>query len=162
MEKIKFAKVNPNGIIPSKRDCDGGYDVYACFGNDHVIIEPQQTVMIPTGIASSFSSNYCFLLEERGSTGTRAMSRRSGLIDSNYRGEWNVVLNNTGYKTICISKTVEEVEEYETIIHYPYSKAICQALFLPVPKTEIEEIPYDELKLITSVRGDNKLGSSGK
>ena len=29
--EIKFAKVHPNAIIPSKRDEDMGFDIYACF-----------------------------------------------------------------------------------------------------------------------------------
>lgn len=45
---------------------------------------------------------------------------------------------------------------------YPYSKAIAQALVIPVPKVEIEEISYDELKEIKSERGMGKLGSSNK
>ena len=47
-------------------------------------------------------------------------------------------------------------------IIYPYTKAICQALLLPVPKVEIEEISLEELKAIPSERGEGKLGSSGK
>jgi dUTP pyrophosphatase len=45
---------------------------------------------------------------------------------------------------------------------YPYSKAIAQALVVPVPKTEVEEIPYEELQKIKSERGMGKLGSSNK
>jgi dUTPase len=45
---------------------------------------------------------------------------------------------------------------------YPYSKAIAQALVVPVPKVEIEEISYEELQNIKSERGLGALGSSGK
>ena len=45
---------------------------------------------------------------------------------------------------------------------YPYEKAICQALVVPVPTVDIEEITYDELKAISSDRGVGSLGSSGK
>jgi DUTP diphosphatase len=47
-------------------------------------------------------------------------------------------------------------------ILYPYEKAICQALVLPVPEVEIEEYTYEELKAIPSERGTGRLGSSGK
>ena len=45
---------------------------------------------------------------------------------------------------------------------YPYEKAICQALVVPVRNTTVEEITYDELKGIASERGTGALGSSGK
>jgi dUTP pyrophosphatase len=45
---------------------------------------------------------------------------------------------------------------------YPYSKAIAQALVVPVPKTKVEEVSYEELQNIKSERGLGALGSSGK
>ena len=45
---------------------------------------------------------------------------------------------------------------------YPYEKAICQALVVPVPTVEVEEYTYEELKAIPSQRGNGALGSSGK
>ena len=51
---------------------------------------------------------------------------------------------------------------WEDVIVYPYTKAIAQALVVPVPKTSIEELSYDELKNIKSERGMGALGSSNK
>jgi dUTP pyrophosphatase len=45
---------------------------------------------------------------------------------------------------------------------YPYSKAIAQALVVPVPKIDVEEVTYEELQKIASERGAGKLGSSQK
>ena len=45
---------------------------------------------------------------------------------------------------------------------YPYEKAICQFVVLPVPKIDIIEVSEDEIKNETSSRGGGKLGSSGK
>lgn len=45
---------------------------------------------------------------------------------------------------------------------YPYSKAIAQAILVPVPKVKVEEVTYDELKAIKSDRMNGQLGSSGK
>jgi len=36
--QIYFAKVKQNAIIPSKREEDGCYDVYACFDEDYITI----------------------------------------------------------------------------------------------------------------------------
>ena len=166
---IKFAKVNPDAKIPSKRDEDMGFDIYACFDKDFIVIKPHETKLIPTGIASSCEDGYGFVLRERGSTGSKGIALRAGVIDSGYRDEWFVGLTNTTEKVLFISKLSEE-ETYDKYYGdtmtlsfvYPYSKAIAQALIIPVPKVEIEEISYDELKTIKSERGTGKLGSSSK
>ena len=177
---IKFAKVRRDAIIPSKRDEDMGFDIYACFDEDYIIIEPQETKLIPTGIASACESNYGFVLRERGSTGSKGIALRAGVIDSGYRNEWFVGLTNTTNKWLIISRVDKEyiikdktvgldeiMTDYiarcvEDAIIYPYSKAIAQALVIPVPKIEVEEIDYDELKNIESERGMGALGSSDK
>lgn len=166
---IKFAKVHPNAIIPSKRDEDMGFDIYACFDADFIVINPHETKLIPTGIASACDSNYGFLVFERGSTGSKGIARRCGVIDSGYRNEWFIGLTNTTDKVMFISK-LSEKETYENYYYdimpesfvYPYSKAIAQALVIPVPKTEVKELSYEDLKTIESERGMGALGSSNK
>ena len=168
--EIKFAKVHPNAIIPSKRYEDMGFDIYACFDEDYIVIEPHETKLIPTGIASACNHKYGFIVFERGSTGSKGVARRCGVIDSGYRNEWFIGLTNTTDKVLFISKLSEE-ETYSKHYNddvmpnsfvYPYSKAIAQALVVPVPNTEVEEISYDELKEIKSERGMGALGSSNK
>lgn len=171
---IKFAKVHPNAIIPSKRDEDMGFDIYACFDEDYIVINPHETRLIPTGIASACDSDYGFIVFERGSTGSKGIARRCGVIDSGYRNEWFIGLTNTTDKQMFISK-LSEKETYDDYFGdswsetyakwsfvYPYSKAIAQAIVVPVPKTKIDEISYDELKEIKSERGMGALGSSNK
>ena len=63
---IYFAKVKPEAIIPSKRVEDGAFDIYACFEEDYMTIEPHETKLIPTGIASACDTDYCIILRERG------------------------------------------------------------------------------------------------
>jgi dUTP pyrophosphatase len=169
MTNVKFAKVKPNAKIPNKRDEDMGFDIYACFDEDFIVIYPQETKLIPTGIASSCDTSYGFVLRERGSTGSKGIALRAGVIDSGYRSEWFVGLTNTTNKVLFISK-LSEKETYDKFYGdlmpasfvYPYSKAIAQALLVPVPKVNVEEIPYEELQQITSERGLGSLGSSGK
>ena len=164
---ILFAKVNSKAIIPSKEEENGGYDIYACFEEDFILIQPHEIKMIPTGIASAFDSKYVMILKERGSSGTKGMATRCGVIDSGYRGEWFVPINNTTNKNIIISKLSEEelknqgVDTSSSIV-YPYTKGICQAILVPVTKVEVREIPLDKLKGIKSQRGEGALGSSGK
>lgn len=165
---IKFAKVRPTAKIPTKRVEDAGYDIYADFEEPFILIKPHETVMIPTGIASACDTDYCFILKERGSTGTKGMAQRSGIIDSGYRSEWFVPITNTTENYIMIAKSddtstdVFDAIPMKKIIHYPYEKAICQALVIPVPTVDVEEYTLDELKAIPSSRGMGALGSSGK
>ncbi len=171
---IKFAKLHHTAKIPTKRLEDAGYDIYARFDEDYMVIPPGETRMIPTSIASACDENYCFILKERGSTGSKGIAQRCGVIDSGYRNEWFVPLTNTTDKYLFISK-LSESDTYKRYwgdiiwgdimqksFYYPYSKAIAQALVIPVPRVEVEEVSYEELKMIESDRGMGALGSSNK
>lgn len=162
MNKLYFAKLKDNVIIPSKEHYNAGYDVYANFEEDEIIIKAHETKMIPTGLMSAFSSDYVAVLHERGSTGSKGIGQRCGVVDASYRGEWFVPLTNHNNKRLIISKKVKKTIENINEVVYPYSKAICQALLIEVPKVEVEEITSEELRGIKSERGEGKLGSSGK
>ncbi len=175
-DKLFFAKVNSNAIIPSKREEDAGFDIYACFDEDEVFIEPNEIKIIPTGIASAFSNDYVLIAKERGSSGSKGMSVRMGVIDSGYRNEILIGINNTSDKTIVIAKNIENTKKKilnnigifckdiveGSYIFYPHDKAIAQLILLPVPKVDVEEIPYNDLLKIKSERGLGKLGSTNK
>lgn len=171
--KLFFAKTKPEAVIPTKNIEDAGRDVYACFEEDYLVIEPHKTVMIPTGITSAFSVEFYGQLFERGSTGTKGMIQHSGVIDSGFRGEWMVPIGNGNEYPIIIIKEESKKSREQLIVEmmkaygvrplfYPYEKAICQVVFLPVPQLEQHEISFEELKAIPSKRGTGKLGSSGK
>ena len=164
MTKLYWAKVKKEAKIPSKRDEDAGYDLYPCFEQDYMEILPHQTKLIPLGVASAFDSNYVMILKERGSTGTKGIGQRSGVIDSGYRGEYMAPVTNLNDKTVRIAKKeiVDTWQDKENYIIYPYEKAICQGVLLVMPQLENEEISYDDLKKMESLRGDGKLGSSLK
>ena len=166
MVNVYFSKIKEEGVIPSKNVEDAGFDIYGIIEDD-LIIKKGEVKLIPTGIASAISDDYYFQLQERGSTGTKGLSQRCGVIDSGYRNEWFVPINNTTTKDIVILKNYNDRMEnlpikYENHIVYPDTKAICQAVILPVPKTEVKEITYDELLKMESIRGLGRLGSSGK
>ena len=164
-DELYFAKVKPNAIIPSKREEDAAYDIYACFDEDYLVIPPHQTILIPTGIATVFSSKWVALLRERGSNGSKGLAQRAGVIDSGYRGEWFVPLTNTNRVPIVIVKKGVElplIYENSHAILYPYEKGIAQLLMVEVPKLRTKEITYEELLQFNSERGTGALGSSGK
>ena len=164
MTEIKFAKTHPNATIPTKRIEDAGFDIYPCIDEDWIGIPPHSSKLIPTGIASAFDHNWAIVFRERGSTGVKNMKINAGVIDSGFRGEYFVSLYNGNDAPLYITKYMdgEQSPEPKNAILYPYSKAIAQALVIPVPEVEIEEISYEELKAIPSERGTGKLGSSNK
>lgn len=158
---IKFAKICPNAIIPSKRDEDGCYDIYACIGRD-IIIQPHTTSLIPTGIASAFDAGYRIGIRERGTNTKAGLIVMAGQIDSGYRGEWFVALYNGNDIPVEITSTISEIEITDDFIRFPTNKAIAQAALEVVPTADVEEYTYEELIAIPSARGVGSLGSSNK
>lgn len=168
---VYFAKVREDAIVPSKRDEDGGYDIYANIEEMDVdggttireIWCPSfKTTLVPTGIAIALPKTHYFNLKhERGSTGKISMSVLAGVVDSGYRGEIFVAITPL-HKDVLITSEATEVEEYDNVILYPYSKAICQGTIDLVPQVNIKEISFEDLQNIESERGATKLGQSGK
>lgn len=171
-KQLLFAKSNEDVKIPTKEVGDAGYDIYAYFKEDYMVIPPHSTKLIPTGLHSACDEDYYIQLAERGSTGTKGIAQRCGVIDSSFRGEWFVPITNTNNSHLFISKldTEPTLRDYfahnldlmKDAIIYPYSKAICQGIVLPVPKMKVLEISLEELQSIESERGNGALGSSGK
>lgn len=168
--EVFIAKVRDNAIIPSKRDEDAGFDIYACAEQveangrmiNEIFVPANKTTLVPTGIAVALpETHYLNAKHERGSTGKISMSVLAGVVDSGYRGEIFIALAPL-HKDVLITSDVKEVLETESTIMYPYSKAIAQFTIDLVPQTKLNEITYDELLNIDSERGVTKLGESGK
>jgi dUTP pyrophosphatase len=163
---FKVKKLDKRAIIPSKRDEDAGYDLYAIIDEDYKILEPGKIFLFPTKLSVEIPKDYVLYLAERGSTGTKGISKRAGVIDSGFRGEIQVVINNTSNKIILFYKDEEKVEKIlkernlskENITLYPLSKGIAQAMLLYCPHVEVEEV----YELNESLRQDGMLGSSKK
>ena len=163
--KIYFAKTKENAVIPSKREEDGCYDIYACL-DQNMLIEPFSVALIPTGIASAFDSKWRLAIRERGSNTKAALITMAGQVDSGYRGEIFVAVYNGNGRPVILSRDVEDYDkscrnELGAII-VPASKAIAQFAMEQVPKLSVEEVSIDELTKVPSERGDGALGSSGK
>lgn len=164
--EILWCKLKDMAIIPTKKSEDMGYDIYACFEEDYLIIEPHQTALVPTGIGSAFSEKYGIVLEERSSVGKLGIKRNAGVFDSSYRGEWLVLLYNTTDRPFIIAKSEDLVplwirDEANPII-YPYNKAIVQAVVHEVPQLVSKEVSREEFGTLVTERGTGKFGSSGK
>ena len=164
---LKVKKLDVRAVLPSKREEDAGFDLYALYDESYHILKPFEIWLAPTGIATQFPKDWVLLLHERSSTGIKGIAKRAGVIDSGYRGEIKVALQNISNKTIIfISKEIEEEEvlrkenlQRGEVIFYPQEKAIIQAILMYAPHPQVIEIEdFDE----DSSRGEGGFGSSGK
>lgn len=165
MKTISFARINEEIKIPTKRIGDAGYDIYPYFQEEFMLIQPHETKIIPTGLYSMFDKDYVVILKERGSTGTKGIGQKCGVIDSIYRGEWLVPITNHNDKPLVIHKDLTDQKKMsleKDYIVYPYEKAICQAIIFELPKFQVQEVPLAVIENSKTERGAGKLGSSGK
>ena len=162
MHKIIFAKLREGAIIPSKRDEDSDYDLYACFDEEEFVIPAFSTRLVPTGIISAFDESLGVKFEERGSNTKWCGMVQAGVIDSGYRGEWFCAIYNGNSVPVHISKAVTDVQRSAEKVLVPYSKALCQFNVREIPRVEIQEVTAQEVLACVSQRGAGALGSSGK
>ena len=162
MHKIMFAKLRESAIIPSKRDEDSDYDLYACFEEEEFVIPAFSTRLVPTGIISAFDESLGVKFEERGSNTKWCGIVQAGVVDSGYRGEWFCAIYNGNTLPVHISKAVSDVQRLEDRVMVPYSKAVCQFNVREIPKVDIQEVSPETVLACESARGTGALGSSGK
>ena len=162
MEKIRFARLREGAIIPSKRDEDSDYDLYACFEEEEFVIPAFSTRLVPTGLISAFDEELGVKFEERGSNTKWCGIVQAGVIDSGYRGEWLCAVYNGNAVPVHISKAADAVQRLDDRVLVPYGKAICQFHVREIPRIGVEEVSADTVRACASERGEGKLGSSGK
>lgn len=168
-KNIYFAKTKENAIIFNKEKENAGYDIYACFEEDYIILKPLETKFIPTGIAWASSPSFYMQIEERSSTGAKGIKKSGGVIDSGYRGEIKIGIINCNKHDLIFSNLEEDVlkEKYPTLVKedtliYSTKKAFAQGIIHRVEEMNEKELGYEELKSIQSNRGDKGWGSSNK
>ena len=119
--EVKIKKLNEKATIPTYgTDSSAGADLYAMIDST-LSINPNETVVIPTGIAMAIPENYVGLIYARSSLGTKkglAPANKVGVIDSDYRGEIKVVLYNHSSKT----QTIEPNERIAQMVITPFVK----------------------------------------
>lgn len=160
--EVYWGALTPRAIIPTKRDEDAGYDMYAEDRETEVVVQPHETVGFLTGICSAFHSSKVAILKERGSTGKLGIGQRSGVVDSGYRGNWEIFLTNHNTKPIVFTPNPDKYAGDDTVIVYNLNKALCQAVFLEVPAVSSTEKSAEFIRSIPSKRGESRLGASGK
>ena len=145
MGVIRVKKLSPQAILPTYGSAGAAAaDLYACLETP-VTIQPGQTVFIPTGISVEIPAGCAGLIYARSSMGAKrglAPANKVGVIDSDYRGQIQVVLLNH-------SQTVQTVSPGERI---------AQMIITPVLTPAYE----DAEELSDTDRGAGGFGSTGK
>ena len=143
--KVNIKKLTETAVIPSRGSGQAaGYDLYACI-NRKIEIAPHETVMIPTGIATEMQEGTVALIYSRSGLAAKrglVVCQGTGVIDSDYRGEWFVPLHND----TNTSKVIKPNER------------IAQVIFSDYIAAEFNEV--DELS--ETGRGDGGFGSTGR
>ena len=158
---LYFAKLHKDAIIPTKRDEDAGYDFYPAFDERYISINPLETVLVPTGIATAIHNSKYLKLCERSSLASKGIKISGGIIDSGYRGNIMVCMYNTSInRTVIIAKDTKDfnVDKYQYVIDY--RTAICQGIICDVIDMDTKIISYDDLSKIESIRNTQGFGST--
>ncbi|MBQ4509158.1 MAG: dUTP diphosphatase [Clostridia bacterium] len=141
---VKIKKLNENAKMPTYGSpYSAGADLYACIESD-ITIEPNQTVLVKTGLAMELDCGYVALIYARSGLATKrglAPANKVGVVDCDYRGEIMVALHNHSTEPQTVSK----------------HERIAQMVITPYITAEFEEADT----LSDTVRGDGGFGSTG-
>lgn len=145
MDKIRVKKLKESAILPTYGSLEAaGADLYACL-EELITIKPGESVFVPTGIAMEIPKGYAGLIYARSGLACKrglAPANKVGVVDSDYRGEFMVVLHNHGNVA-------------QEILH---GERIAQLVITPVFTPGFEEV--SELNYTDRAAGG--FGSTGK
>lgn len=145
METVKIKKLNDKAIMPHKgHEDDAGFDLYACIP-DPVVIQPNKTMLIGTGISVELPKGTFGAIFARSGLATKsglAPANKVGVVDSPYRGEVMVALHNH-------SDMPREIS---------CGERIAQLVVMPYVMCELEWAN----ELTDTDRGTGGFGSTGK
>ena len=140
MISVYIRKLDESAIIPTRAtDSDAGYDLYST--NDGVVPARGRKV-VGTGIAIAIPpGHYGRVAPRSGLAGKRGIDVLAGVVDSGYRGEVGVVLQNLSDED------------------FPFKKGDRVAQLILEQCNTIGWVELDELE--DSVRSDGGFGSTG-
>ena len=145
MAKVLIKKLASSVKLPAyKTNGASGMDLMA-FIAEKIILKPQSSCLVPTGISVAFSEEFEIQIRPRSGLAAKnniSVLNTPGTIDSDYRGEIKVIIFNHGNKKFIINN----------------NDRIAQMILTPVVKMELEEIE----SLPETIRGEGGFGSTGK
>ena len=145
MNAISVKKLKENAILPTYGSAEAaGADLYACLAED-ITIDPGCSAFVPTGLAMEIPKGCAGLIYARSGLACKrglAPANKVGVVDSDYRGEFMVVLHNHGSMPQTVS----------------HGERIAQLVITPVLTPAYQEV--EELSDTARARGG--FGSNGK
>jgi len=137
---LRVKLLHPNAKLPTKAPGSAGYDLYATCDEE---IPAGGRLIVPIGIATEIPFGYFGKVMDRSGSAARAgITVLAGVMDNDFRGEWKVILLNTGKADIIILA----------------GDRIAQVVFMPYGHFTVDEIEI----LSDTVRGEACLGSTGR
>ena len=145
MVRVLIKKLDPKVTLPSyKTKGASGMDLIA-FVKEKIVVKPQTSALIPTGLSIAFSENYEIQIRPRSGLAAKnniSVLNTPGTIDSDYRGELKIIIFNHGNHDFIVNN----------------DDRVAQMVLTPVAKMELKEA--DELP--KTLRGEGGFGSTGK
>jgi len=145
MDKIKVKKLKHTATLPTYGSAEAaGADLYACL-DEAVTITPGESKFIPTGLAMEIPKGCAGLIYARSGLACKqdlAPANKVGVVDSDYRGEFMIVLHNHGAQTRTVN----------------HGDRIAQLVITPVFTPGFEETE----ELSGTERAGGGFGSTGK
>ena len=142
--KLKVKRLTGTAKIPTyAHECDACFDIYS--DGTHQLAQHWSTHR--TGLKFEIPKGYAMMIYSRSGMGFKDNTRLAncvGVIDSGYVGEVMVKLTRDDG---CIHA-----------LEYKRGDRIAQAMLIPVPVVEFEEVDY----VGETERGDGGFGSSGQ
>lgn len=140
MLRLKVKRLAHDAALPARNNlADAGIDI---FTNESYTLQPGEVHAFTTGVATEFPKGFVALIWDRSGLGSKGIHRLAGVIDSDYRGEWKIVLVN-------LSGALYEVRAGDKI-----AQCVLQR-FEPAEIVEVAQVTE-------SFRGVAGFGSSGR
>lgn len=103
--KVKVVKLNENAILPKyQTKYSAGMDLHACIDGP-IVLNPFERVLIPTGLSIELPIGYESQIRARSGLALKngiTMANGVGTIESDYRGEYGVLLFNISKEPFVI------------------------------------------------------------
>ncbi len=138
--ELRIKKLREDAVLPAfARKGDAGFDLVSC---ETVELQPLERKTVPTGISIAVPEHHVGFIMDRGGVAlNKGLHCIAGVFDSNYRGEWKIVMVNLNKEPVLVQKGTR----------------IAQGLIVPLlPFSIVEAKELDETE-----RGHRGFGSSG-
>lgn len=141
--QTKISLADPKAIVPKyATSCSAGADIFARI-DEEITVWPGTRALIPTKIKIAIPDGCCGLLLGRSGLALKhgiCLANGVGLIDSDYRGELGVILQNNGGEPFKVKDGMR----------------IAQLVIVQYQQTRFKQDSLDD-----TIRGQGGFGSTG-